>query len=259
MNRFQLYTAWRQAGVEAGSKLLVHSSLRSLGHVEGGPDAVIDSLLDALGEEGTLLVPTFTGSEHLSAANPPIFDPAETPCWTGIIPETLRQRPTAVRSEHPTHSVAAIGAHAVSLTAGHRFSVTPCDEMSPFGRLAQCDDSYVLLIGVTHNRNTLFHHVEELAGVAYHMQPGLAAAQVMLAGVAHVRHIMLHRYGTPRNFSVMEPLFLEQGIQHTSHVGAAAVHLVHAQTMVRTTLRALAADPLLLCAQEPDEQAGTDQ
>jgi aminoglycoside 3-N-acetyltransferase len=247
VNRTQLGDAWRQAGIAAGSKLLVHSSLRSLGHVEGGADSVVDSLRDVLGAHGTLLVPTLTGDETLSPANPPVFDPATTPCWTGIIPETLRRRPDAVRSHHPTHSVAAIGADALYLTAGHRYSVTPCDEMSPFGRLTEFEESYVLLVGVTHQSSTLFHHVEEVIGVPYHMQPGLAAATVVVDGVARTRHIMLHSYGTPRDFDVMEPLFLEQGIQRNSRVGAADIRLVHVRGMVRTTCRALAADPRILC------------
>lgn len=248
MDRAQLHHAWQQAGVEAGSKLLVHSSLRSLGVVEGGAETVVDSLLDALGPAGTLLVPTLTGDEAFSPANPPTFDPAASPCWTGIIPETLRRRPTAIRSHHPTHSVAAIGAHAGYLTAGHRFSVTPCDEMSPYGRLVEFDDSYVLLIGVPHQRSTLFHYVEEMAGVEYHMQPGFAAATVVVDGIAHTQQVMLHRYGTPRNFDILEPLFLAQGIQRTRQVGAAEVRLVHVRGMVRVTQRALAADRTLLCA-----------
>jgi aminoglycoside 3-N-acetyltransferase len=59
---------------------------------------------------------------------------------------------------------------------------------------------------------------------------------------------MLHRYGTPRSFSALEPLFVEQGIQRTGQIGAATVRLVHAREMVRVTLRALAADARILCA-----------
>jgi aminoglycoside 3-N-acetyltransferase len=126
--------------------------------------------------------------------------------------------------------------------------VTPCDEWSPYGELARRENGYILLIGVTHSSNTTFHHVEELGGLPYHMQAGFAAATVIVHGVPHTRHVMLHRYGPERDFDVMEPLFLEQGIQRTGQVGAATVRLVHAQSMVRATLRAVAADPTLLLA-----------
>src|SRR5919107_1333271 len=51
----------RLLGVQAGETLLVHSSLSSLGWVNGGSVAVVRGLLDALGPEGTLVVPTQTG------------------------------------------------------------------------------------------------------------------------------------------------------------------------------------------------------
>ncbi len=236
-------------GLPAGAAVLVHSSLRSFGHVEGGADAVIDGLLAAVGPAGTVMAPTLTGSEALSPANPPIFDPAATPCWTGRIPETLRLRPGAVRSLHPTHSVAALGADAADLTAGHARSVTPCDELSPYGALARRAGGYVLLLGVDHESSTLFHHVEELAGLAYHMQPGFAEAIQIVDGVAHKRPIMLHRYGASRCFSRLEPLFSALGIQRTGQIGAATVRLVHAAEMVAAALAAVRADPRILLSE----------
>lgn len=244
----QLSEGFSALGVPQGGKVLVHSSLRSLGLVDGGANAVIDSLLAVLGPAGTLLVPTLTGSGALSPQNPPIFDPVQTPAWTGIIPETLRRRADAIRSLHPTHSAAAIGADASALLAGHARSVTPCDEWSPYGELARCEDGYILLIGVTHISNTTFHHVEEMAGLPYHMQPGFAAATVIVDGAAQTRHIMLHKYGPTRHFDVMEPYFMEQGIQRTRMVGEATVRLVHTRGMVRAALRAVAADPTILLA-----------
>jgi aminoglycoside 3-N-acetyltransferase len=239
--------------IPAGSKLLVHSSLSSFGYVAGGAGAVIDAFLEVIGPGGTLLAPTLTGHEGLSATSPPVFDPAAQPGWTGMIPETLRQRPGAVRSLHPTHSVAAVGADAERLTRGHRLSITPCDEFSPYGELAVRDDAYIVLLGVTHESNTTYHHVEEMAGVDYHMQPGLAPATILLDGQAHIRHVMLHRYGTPRNFERLEPVLVERGIQRQTQIGQATVRLVHAASMVRLALRAVAADPRILCASRGDE------
>ena len=113
--------------------------------------------------------------------------------------------------------------------------------------LAARPDAYIVLLGVTHENSTMFHHVEEMAGVPYHMQPGFATAAIIQGETRTTRHIMLHRYGTPRNFSVMEPLFVEQGIQRVGQIGAANVRLVHVPAMVRRTLRAVTADPRILC------------
>lgn len=237
----------RQLGVEAGTSILAHSSLSSLGYVEGGADAVIDALIEAVGPQGTLLVPTLTGSEALNAENPPVYDPSETPCWTGRIPETLRQRANAIRSLHPTHSVAAIGANARSLTRDHEFSITPCGPDSPYGRLAQ-NGGCILLLGVTHSVNTTFHHVEEIVGVPYHMQPGWVAAQVKTEDQVRTIHLMLHRYGPDRCFERMEPVFRERGIQHDGQIGQAQVRLIDARRMVEITQQALLQDPTILLA-----------
>lgn len=247
LSKTHLLEGLRQLGLKPGSVVLVHSSLSRFGHVEGGADTVIDALLEAVGHRGTVMVPTLTGSSSLSASNPPVFDPINTPCWTGRIPETFRKRPNAIRSLHPTHSVAAIGFQAKTLISEHTFSVTPCDEMSPYGKLAQHPQGYVLLLGVGHESSTLFHHIEELAGVDYHMQTDFVAAQIVSGDHAMVRHYLLHQYGTERNFGIMEPIFVERGVQRNSTIGDALIRLVHAPKMVATTLRCLRANRRFLC------------
>ncbi|MBN1579800.1 MAG: AAC(3) family N-acetyltransferase [Anaerolineae bacterium] len=237
----------QQLGLNIGHKVLVHSSLSSLGYVQGGADAVIDAVLEVVGRPGTMLVPTLAGSELLSPDNPPRFDPRQTPCWTGRVPETFRLRPAAVRSLHATHSVAAIGADAILLTRDHLNSITPCDELSPYGKLAADDGGYVLFIGVGHESNTMLHHVEEMAGVEYHLQKAFARAEIVVDGQVIYRHVLLHRYGTPRHFAVMEPLWIERGIQTQMQVGDALLRLVHAPRMVRVALRCLQANPRMLC------------
>src|SRR5215213_5257896 len=92
----------RALGLPSGCKVLVHSAMSSFGHVEGGADTVIDALLSVVGSQGTVMAPTLTGNEYLSPDNPPTFDPVNTPCWTGRVPETMRKRSNALRSLHPT-------------------------------------------------------------------------------------------------------------------------------------------------------------
>jgi aminoglycoside 3-N-acetyltransferase len=247
ITRDEIVAGLRRLGLQRGHKVLVHSSLRSFGHVDGGADAVIDALLQTVGEWGTVLVPTLTGDETLSPANPPRFDPLLTPCWTGVIPETFRRRPSAIRSLHPTHSVAAIGADAAALTQDHARSITPCDEMSPYGNMARIGGAFVLLLGVSHECNTTMHHVEEMAGVDYHIQPGFAEATIIVGGQEVRRHVMLHKYGPARDFNIMEPVFVERGIQRSGMIGTCQARLVEVPGMVRLTLQALRADPGILC------------
>ena len=243
-----LVSGLRTLGLGAGHRVLVHSSLSSFGYVDGGARTVIDALLDVVGPQGTVLVPTLTGDEALSPANPPRFDPASSPCWTGVIPETFRQRQDAVRSLHPTHSVAAIGADADALTREHIDSVTPCDDRSPYAKLAGLPDSYVLLIGAGYQVLTLLHHVEELAGVDYHIQDELVRAEIIIDGTPVYRHYLLHRYGTPRNFGILEPLLVERGLQAEVTIGKSRLLLISAAGLVDVALRCLAANMRFLCA-----------
>ena len=162
-------------GVRPGSVLLVHSSLRALGWVCGGPVAVVQALLDALGPDGTLVVPTHTSdnSDPAEWRNPPVpeswwaviwehmpgFDPAVTPSRSmGAISETVRTWPGARRSDHPQVSFAAVGAHAETVVAGHQLDQMLGDA-SPLGWVYQLDGD-VLLLGVGHTSNTSLHLAE---------------------------------------------------------------------------------------------------
>jgi aminoglycoside 3-N-acetyltransferase len=227
----------RALGLRSGVSVLVHSSLSSIGRVEGGAQTVVTALEQAVAPGGTVLAPTFTGGPQLSAACPPVFDPVRDAGWTGAVAEALRTRPDAVRSLHPTHSVAAIGARAVELTRGHVNSVSPCDVHSPFARV-----DFILLLGVDHESNTTFHHVEELVGVDYHLQDELVRTP-------H-GDLVLHRYGTPRRFMALDDALTAAGVQTVGRVGAAEARLVHARSFVSIAADALRASPGLFVKEE---------
>jgi aminoglycoside 3-N-acetyltransferase len=160
--------AAREIGIEAGDTLFFHSSLSSMGNVVGGPDAVIDGFLDAVGDAGTVAVPTLCNwvaeEQHLVFGR---WDPANSPSFVGAITERFRMRPDAVRSDHATHSVAAIGARAEELTEDHGsggprpspFSETAFAHESPWQRLVDWNAAYCF-IGVTFRVCTMVHFVE---------------------------------------------------------------------------------------------------
>jgi len=157
VTRTDIVEGLRRLGVKEGDLLQVHSSLSSFGYVVGGADAVVDALLEVVGREGTVMVPTFN---HGRAE---IFDPRETPSVNGIITEALRKRPEAKRSIHPTHPYAAIGKHAEYLTAEH-LELRTFDINSPLGKLAKLG-GYVLFLGAPFSTNTAAHIGETMANV----------------------------------------------------------------------------------------------
>ena len=246
----------RALGLAAGDVVLVHTSVKGLGRIDGGPAAVVDALLDAVGETGTVLFPTLTGSKHDGPDHPPTIDLATTACarFVGVTPETARQRPDAVRSIHPTHSVAAIGANRETWTQGHERGASPCDEASPYYRLMEQGGKILLLGGVTHDSNTSIHCIEEIAGVPYHLQPEFTNGKVSLPDgdqviVRNRLHIWQQQYShlnLPRDFTVASEPLIAAGGQRSRRIGKTDSTLIDAPAMREVLVPILQRDPLFL-------------
>ena len=162
-----------------GRPLLVHSSLRSFGHVLGGAQAVIDGLL----ERGcTVMVPTFLAAyeipppegerplrngidydnyEVVPTGTSQVYSPDsnEISKSMGAIPATVLAMSGRLRSDHPRQSFAAVGPRAAELTAGQ----SPLDVFAPIRNLSR-SDGMIVLMGVGLTRMTALHLAEEMAG-----------------------------------------------------------------------------------------------
>ena len=167
-----LRRALAEAGLCGGQTVMVHTSLRSFGFVCGGAQTVIEALLETVGADGTVMMPTQSWKNldpetgvHGDVPqawwpqireNWPAYDPALTPTNTmGAVAELFRRWPGTLRSAHPARSVAAWGRHAAYLTAHHDLSDI-FGETSPLARLYELDGR-VLLLGVGHDKNTSLH------------------------------------------------------------------------------------------------------
>jgi aminoglycoside 3-N-acetyltransferase len=139
----------RDLGLRSGDMMIVHSSLSSFGHVEGGAETVIEALMETVGKEGTILMPAF-------APRIKVFDPSRTRSRMGKITEVFRYRKDVPRSVHPTHSYAAWGKRAGELVKDH---VETHGIDSPLGKLAQ-GGGYVLMLGAPVGSNTAIHVAE---------------------------------------------------------------------------------------------------
>ncbi|WP_339222497.1 AAC(3) family N-acetyltransferase [Paenibacillus sp. FSL H8-0332] len=155
-------------GVDPQGTLLVHSSLKSIGEVEGGADTVLDVLSEYM-KEGLLVLPTHTWS-YIDGQNPR-FSVLESPVCVGILPELFRKRPRVIRSWHPTHSVAALGRDAAVFTAGDERWDTPCARGSVYGKLLD-RGAEIMLLGVDLRRNTFIHGIEEWVDIPGRMTDG---------------------------------------------------------------------------------------
>lgn len=127
-----IIAALNDVGIRRGDVVIVHSSLKSMGYVEGGADTVIDALLKVLGEDGTLVMPTLIQKDFSNAYQTWNLD---KPSDVGLITETFRKRDGVIRSDQATHSVAAFGPLKQYLTRDHgKYG----KRMGPFGDTPVC-------------------------------------------------------------------------------------------------------------------------
>jgi len=167
----------QQCGWRDGMTILVHTRFSAIGGwIAGGAQTVIQAMLDVIGDQGTLVMPTHSADNSDPAfwQRPPIpeswwqtvrevmpaFDPKISPTRKmGVLADTLRIWHGALRSYHPQGSFAAVGKHAEFITANHDL-VEQFGEKSPLARIYDLE-GHVFLLGVGYGNNTSLHLAEE--------------------------------------------------------------------------------------------------
>lgn len=243
--RSDLAAHLQRIGLRTGDAVVLHSSLRSIGRVESGAESVVGALLDVLGPEGLLVAPTYTYWTQR-------FDPATAPSLTGSITETIRIWPGAVRSWHPTHSVAAIGADVAEICAGHHL-VGAVSHGSPLDRLA-ARGGKILLLGVGHVTNSTIHVGEVHAGVPYLEIPFSADSFTTAAVVTPDGEIEVEikqPSGCSKAFGAIEQALRERGAIRDGMIGDAVSQLMTGQEVISAVVEQLSRDPAGLLCTDP--------
>lgn len=231
----------RSLGLAAGDTVMVHSSLSSFGHVEGGAPAVVRALLEVLTETGTLIVPTF--SKYLY--DEPIWDREHTPSLMGKISETVRTWPGALRSSHAAHPLSAVGARAEQIC--RRPYRTGFGPDSPFRTLVD-EGAWILLMGVSYNNCTLFHLFEVEARVPYRFLEERKAV-VIVDGRRDENGSAWEYTRRPEVSNDFMPLGLElerRGIVRRTTIGSSEQRLFRAHEAYAVGMELLTENPLYL-------------
>lgn len=233
--------------------VIVHSSLKAFGEVEGGAQTVVKALV---GVFSSVLVPTFTYKTMLTPQTGPEHNAitygsgeaqnrmAEffTP-WMpadplmGIIPETLRSHPRAERSNHPIQSFAGI--NAVNLLKAQTMA-------EPLGILAalEKEEGWAVLMGVDHTVNTSIHYAEKLAGRRQFLRWALTPK-----GVVECPGFP----GCSAGFQAIAPEM--DKFARKVQIGSASVQAVPLVMLFKVVIARIKKDPLaLLCQQEDCER-----
>jgi aminoglycoside N3'-acetyltransferase len=150
--------------VRTGARLMVHSSLKSFGRVDGGAATVIAALCETVGLDGVVMMPSFNHGTPFGPGGPGVYDPQTTPTTNGIVADTFWRMPGVRRSLNPTHPFAVWGADAQRYVEHHHRTLT-MGPASPLG-LLHADGGECVMLGTDHKTNTFKHVAETLCGAA---------------------------------------------------------------------------------------------
>ncbi|GFE86964.1 AAC(3)-IV family aminoglycoside N-acetyltransferase [Steroidobacter agaridevorans] len=234
LSRAEVTAQLRRLGVKRGGVLLVHTSFRAVRPIERGPSGLIDALREAVGPEGTLVMPSWTELDDEP------FDALTTPTARdlGVVAQTFWRGPGVRRSDH-FHAFAAEGPQAAVVTADP-LPLPPHIPASPVGRVHDLDGQ-VLLLGVGHDANTTLHLAELMAGVPYRTP---SYCTVLENGRATRVDYGENNHCCAR-FALADDWLRVRGLQTEGRVGQAHSRLSRARDIVRVALEYLSMDPLL--------------
>ncbi len=163
----------KELGFAPGATIYLHSSMDALRRRVPSltPFRLLNLLKEMIGEEGTLLMPTFpfSGSQYHYIQRQKVFNVNRAPSQVGLFTELFRRSEGVTRSFHPTHPIAAWGRHSKELVAEHHLG-TAFGEKSPVCKMRQYD-GLMAGLGVTpKDCFTLYHVAEELHPTTCAMQ-----------------------------------------------------------------------------------------
>lgn len=228
LTRTDIEQGLRGLGLAEGDHVLLHSSLASLGKVEGGAATVVNAFLGVLGAQGTLVVPTFRA--------------------LGVITDEVKARPDAISSLHPRASVAAIGARAAEICRDHWKAELAHGENTPYTRLADLG-GWICLLGVDQDRNTTLHTVEELLRLPY-LKPTKEVTFDTPEGP--VTRSWPFFPGPHRNFVGLDPRLRASGKMRVGRIGDAVVRLIRSRDLIEIGLQAGRENPAFALCDNPN-------
>lgn len=238
-------------GIKSDDTLLVHSSMKAIGEVEGGADTVLDALIDYM-SDGLLILPTHTWRQIDETYN--TYNPETEPSCVGVLTNLFLQRPNVYRSLHPTHSVAAIGKEANAYVLGDERLDTPCAREGCFGRLYD-KKAKILFLGCDLKKNTFLHSVEEWANVSNRITDTHELLKIVKpSGEIMDRPSRRHRStcgDVSENYDKMLEPLMYKGIARTGIIGDAKCTLCDTVEMADLTMVYLAKNPQLFADDHP--------
>ena len=220
------------------SIVIMHSSLRSIGNVEGGAEGLLEILIEYFTENGGLFcVPTHTW--HNLAKEITLDMASDDNCMGAFSTVALRSK-LGIRSENPTHSLVVFGDRekAEKFIEDEPFIKTATAPEGCHGKLYY-QNGYVLLVGVAQNKNTYLHAVDEILGTENRMaKEPLHTAILKENGEVVKRDIILYHADFMRDvslrFTKFDTAFRYHNCITDGFIGNAPTQLCDAKKMKET-------------------------
>lgn len=174
---------------------------------------LLDNFQEAIGEEGTLLIPTYNWGFCQGKA----FDYKKTPSKTGAIGNAALRRKDFTRTKHPIYSFAVWGKDAVKLAEMDNIESFGPD--SPFAYLEQVDAKNVFIGASLRNSFTYIHYIEQKLKAPYRFSKVFRSHYIDQDKVdtvrdysMYVRDLDLEVVCAPNPF--VDTLYANQVVQH---------------------------------------------
>ena len=220
-------------GLPRGGVVLVHSSLRLVGNIEGGGEALLDALIEYCTADGGLLcVPTHTWGFLRRDIT---LDMTARETCLGAFSSIALSDSRGIRSENPTHSMVVFGERASEFVRDELFVSSGTSPESCYGKIFR-EGGHILLVGVAHCRNTYLHCAEEMIGMPNRLSPEPRDVIVRLAsGECVTRRVYTHRTDYTSDvslrFTKYETPFRYHGAIRDGFIGNAPAQVCDARIM----------------------------
>lgn len=202
LSKNDIKNQFQKLNIEKGKIVTVHTSLKAIGEIDGGGETLLEALIECFAKNGGLLcVPTHTW-------NSDVYDLRKAESCIGVLPRLAAAHPDAMRTLHPTHSMAVFGEkeRAEAFVYEEQFADSPTNPKGCYGKIYE-NDGYVLLIGVGQEKNTYLHCVEEMLDVPNRLTDYKVEKTIINKnGTEEKRHLYWFG-GTIRDVSVNFPKF----------------------------------------------------
>ena len=216
-----------------GKPVIVHTSLKSIGEIQGGAEALLDALIEHFTKDGGILcVPSHTWKTLK-------LDLRKNESCIGTLPIIATKHPDGVRSLHPTHSMVVFGdkEKVLKFVENEKNVDSPTNPDGCYGNIFK-NDGFILLIGVGQEKNTCIHCVEEMLGIPDRLtDAGIDAEIIYKDGKTETRHLRWFDPIIPDvsvNFGKFEPAFRHFNAIQDGVLGNAKVQFCSAQKIKET-------------------------